>query len=164
MAAPRFAPGVPINTARGYASPDVVPPKWRPNRPADIEGRQPVGERFGWQGPDQGYALKLAALVRPDIVVQDGESVDDALVGIVATALRRASIFGRAPVIHDLRLAQRIWGFGDAAPSAELLAARRPLFDGLALGHRQDQLAELLAAAPEATLRATPASAPALTF
>lgn len=164
MAAPRFSPVAPIDTSRGYSSPDVAPATWAADRPADLDGRQPVGERLGWQGPDQGYALKLAELVRPDVVVQPGESVDDALVGIVATALRRASIFGRAPAIHDLRLAQRIWGFADAAPSDSLLATRKNLFDGLAMGHAYEQVRVLVDAVPEATLRSTPAAAPVLTF
>jgi len=164
MAAPRFSPVGPIDTSRGYSSPDVVPDSWTPDRPGDLAGPQPIGERLGSQGPDQGYALKLAELVRPDVIVQPGESVDDALVGIVATAMRRASLFGRAPVIHDLRLAQRIWGFADASPPASLLAARQNLFDGLARGHAYDQTRALVDTVPEATLRATPARAGVLTF
>jgi hypothetical protein len=164
MAAPRFSPVAPIDSSRGYSSPDVVPPTWMADRPGDLDGPQPMGDRLGWQGPDQGYALKLVELVRPDVIVQPGESVDDALVGIVATALRRASLFGRAPVIHDLRVAQRIWGFADAAPSASLVAARTHLFDGLALGHAYEQTRALVDAVPEASLRATPATAPVLTL
>lgn len=162
MAAPRFTPVAPIDTSRGYDSPDVVPPMWIADRPADVRGRQPVGPRLGFQGPDQGYALKLAELVRPDVVLQAGESIDDAMVGIVATALRRASMFGRAPVIHDLRLAQRIWGFADAEPPADLVAGRRAFFDGLAIGHDGERERALVDAVPEATLRATPSTAPLL--
>ena len=43
-------------------------------------------------------------------------------------ALKRASLFGRAPVVHDLEVAFTIWGFLGAAPP-ELVALRRPLFD-----------------------------------
>ena len=142
----------------------MVPDSWTADRPGDLDGPQPIGERLGSQGPDQGYALKLAELVRPDVIVQAGESVDDALVGIVATAMRRASLFGRAPVIHDLRLAERVWGFADASPPASLLAARQNLFDGLALGHAYDRTRALVDTVPEATLRARPANADVLTF
>lgn len=164
MAAPRFSPVAPIDTSRGYSSPDVVPDAWTADRPGDLDGRQPVAERLGFQGPDQGYALKLAELLRPEVVVQSGESVEDALAGIVATALRRASLFGRAPVIHDLRVAQRVWGFADAAPPAALVAGRQPYFDGLALGHAYERLRALVDVVPEASLRAAPGAAPLLTF
>lgn len=159
MAAPRFFPVAPLDPARGYTSPDVAPDPWTADRPADLDGRQPVGARLGYQGPDQGYALKLAELIRPAVRVSDGESVDDALVGITATALRRASLYGRAPVIHDLRVAQRLWGFADDAPPAELLAARGPLFVGLARGHRYDQVRALVDVVADDALRTTPDAA-----
>ena len=126
MAAPRFAPVTPLDDARGYESPDHVPGPWVADRPADIAGRQPAGPRLGYQGPDQGYALTLAARIRPELHVQPGEHVDDALAGCTAVALRRASMYGRAPVIHDLRIACTIWGFLDPSPPAELVDAAPP--------------------------------------
>lgn len=164
VAAPRFSPVAPIDTARGYSSPDVVPPVWRADRPADLDGRQPIGARLGFQGPDQGYALKLAELVRPDVKLQPGESIDDAMIGIIATALARASVFGRAPVIHDLRLAQRIWGFDDETPPATLVAARVKYFDGLSSGHDEERARALVDAVPLETLRSSPAAASPLAF
>jgi hypothetical protein len=122
-----------------------------------VVGLQPVGRGLGYQGPDQGYALKLAARQRPHVQVQRGESVDDALAGATAIALRRASLFGRAPVVHDLRIALRIWGFLDAEPPAELVAARRPRFLGLAdAAHHYTATRALVDAVPEPTLRSTP--------
>jgi hypothetical protein len=157
MAAPKFSPVAPIDTARGYASPDHVPERWTNDRPADLSGRQPVGERLGFQGPDQGYGLKLAARLRPSVVVQDGESVDDALTGTTAIGMRRASLFGRAPVIHDLRIALTIWGFFDPSPSSELVAERRPRFVGISHGsHHYAQVRAIVDQVPEATLRSTP--------
>ena len=99
-----------LDTARGYVSPDHVPDGWVADRPADIAGRQPEGPRLGYQGPDQGYA-DARHPSRPAIQTQPGERVDDALAGCTAIGLRRASMFGRAPVIHDLRIACTIWGF-----------------------------------------------------
>ena len=125
----------------GTSRPTTFPSPWLADRPADIAGRQPAGPRLGYQGPDQGYALTLAARLRPELHVQSGEHVDDALAGCTAVALRRASMFGRAPVIHDLRIACTIWGFLDPSPPAELVDLRRPLFDGVANTlHHYDEL------------------------
>ncbi len=65
------------------------------------------------------------------------------MAGCTAVALRRASLFGRAPVIHDLRIAFTIWGYLDAAPPAELVELRRPLFEGVAnsLHHYEERRA-----------------------
>ena len=60
MAAPKFAPAGPRET-QYYSSPDVVPAQWSPERPGVVDGLQPVGPRMGAQGPDQGFALTIAA-------------------------------------------------------------------------------------------------------
>jgi hypothetical protein len=157
MAAPKFSPVTPIDTARGYQSPDHVPDAWTADRPAEVEGRQPVGARLGFQGPDQGYALSLAARLRPEVRVQHGESVDDALSGCTAIALRRASSYGRAPVTADLRIALTMWGFFDAAPPADLVEMRSPAFLGVANSlHGYEARRALVDAVPEASLRQTP--------
>jgi len=159
VAAPRFAPVSPVEPVRGYRSPDHVPAPWVADRPGDITGR-PLdrrGARLGNQGPDQGYALRLADGLRHSVITQPGERVDDVLAGCVAIGLRRASTYGRAPVIHDLRVALAIWGFLDREPPAELVAVRRSMFAGLADGaHGYDQARVLVDRIPEATFRMTP--------
>jgi hypothetical protein len=99
----------------------------------------------------------LAERLRPQVVVQIGESVEDALRGSLNIALRRAALYGRAPVIHDLRLALTMWGWLDADPPADLVQQRRPLFEGVgnAVHHYSEgrRLADLV---PESTLRLTP--------
>ena len=158
MAAPKFSPVAPLDDARGYESPDHVPDRWSADRPADLPGRQPTGPRLGFQGPDQGYALTLAARLRPDVRVQAGESVVDAVAGCTSIAMRRASLYGRAPVIHDLRIAFTIWGYFDADPPGELVDLRRPLFEGVANSlHHYEERRALVDSVPEATLRMTPA-------
>lgn len=157
MAAPKFSPVGPLDEARGYESPDHVPDGWNADRPADLVGRQPSGARLGFQGPDQGYALTLAALVRPEVQTQSGEHVDDAVSGCTMVALRRASLFGRAPVIHDVRIAFTIWGFLDPAPPTDLVGIRRPLFEGVANTlHHYEELRAVVDSVPGATLRLTP--------
>jgi hypothetical protein len=158
MAAPSFVPTEPVDEPRAYRSPRHVPDAWSPDRPGDLAGRQPVGTRLGFQGPDQGYAVKLANGMRSRLQLTPGESADDAVRGCLNVALRRASLFGRAPVVHDLTIAFTIWGFLDAAPPAELVARRKAMFAGL--GHTAQHYAEgreVAESVPEATLRMTPA-------
>jgi len=157
MAAPKFAPNSSIEEVRSYASPDYVPDPWMPDRPAEIQGRQPEGDRLGYQGPDQGYVLVLAKLVRERVLAQPGESVDDAIRGSINIALRRASLFGRAPVIHDLTIALTIWGWFDPEPAPELASRRKGLFDGVANTTHHYREGRLIAdLVPESTLRLDP--------
>lgn len=158
MAVPRFAPTPPIDDARGYESPPVVPESWVPDRPAEIIGFQPEGPRLGHQGPDQGYAIKLAKTFTDRVQLQPGERIDDAIGGTLGIALRRASEFSRAPVIHDLTIAFTIWGWLDPAAPAELLTLRKARFEGLGnLSHHYEQARALVDQVPDDTLRMTPA-------
>ena len=86
MAAPRNAPVSFTTGAAAYASPEHVPAAWQPDRKGEIEGLQPSGARLGNQGPDQGYVLLLAGKLRPQVQVQKGEHVDDALRGCINIA------------------------------------------------------------------------------
>lgn len=161
MAAPRTA-RTSDRAPRYYSSPEVVPATWCPDGPGVIDGLQPAGPSLGAQGPDQGYAFSLARRLVPKLHLQPGERVDDAIRGCVLIALRRASLFSRAPVIHDVNLAFTIWGFFDASPPADLLARRAELFEGIGnvLHHYAEGrvVADLV---PESTLRMTPADAAA---
>lgn len=157
MAAPKFAPVPPTASPRAYRSPDHVPDRWTPDRPGAVVGLQPRGERLGTQGPDQGFALRIASRLAPEVKLQPGEKLDDAVRGCVNIALRRASLFSRAPVVHDLRMAFTMWGFFDQNPPAELVARRRELFEGV--GHTAHHYAEgrrIADLVPESTLRSTP--------
>jgi len=129
------------------------------DRPGEVVGAAPVaGPGLGNQGPDQGYALKLAERFAGRLMLAPGEREDDALAGCVAVALRRASMFGRAPVVHDLRLALEMFGFlGDA--DAELVAWRRDRFAGAAGHHGYHVKLRLAALVPTETLRITPVAA-----
>jgi hypothetical protein len=158
MAAPKFAPVSPVDDSRVYSSPDIVPGSWKPNRPGDLVGFQPQGTRLGFQGPDQGYALKLANGFRDRLQLQSGERAADAIQGCLGISLRRASIFSRAPIVHDLTIAFTIWGFLDSDPLAELKTVRARLFEGVSnVLHHYDEARALVDMVPEATLRMTPA-------
>jgi hypothetical protein len=124
------------------------------DRPGDLDRGQPLGPKLGRPGPDQGYALKLADLIRDRVKLGEGEHVEDAMAGAVTIALKRASLFGRAPVMHDLELALRLWGFLDDNPPADLVEVRKHYFAGAA-HHYWDQRA-VTDLVPEATLQLTP--------
>jgi len=124
---------------------------WRADRPAEIPSSgPPEGRRLGTTGPDQGYGLKLARLIDPKVQLADGEHKDDVMAGCIGVGLKRAAIFGRAPVIYDLELGFGVWGFLDPAP-AELVAFRSPLFDGAA--HNYWTLRDIVDRVKESTLR-----------
>ena len=153
MAAPEYVP-VPVTERPRvpWESPDHVPAAWVLDRPAEVgQGAQPTGPRLGYPGPDIGYALTLAALIRGDVVAGPGEQVDDAVSGCTAIAMRRAALFGRAPVMHDLRLAFTIWGWFDAAPSEDLRRTRRSAFE--AASHDYEIRRAVVDQVPEETLR-----------
>lgn len=157
MAAPRSAPAG-ARASRYYSSPDVVPDPWRGDRPAEIDGLQPSGARLGSQGPDQGFALRIARLRADDVCPTPGEDARDLIAGCLGIALRRASMFSRAPVVHDIDIAFTIWGLYDDAPPSELVELRRTMFAGVAhTGHHYDQARRIVDMVPESTLRATPA-------
>ncbi len=126
---------------------------WTATRPGDLPDRQPTGDYFGNQGPDQGYAMLLAERFDDRLLLTEGEDSHDVMAGCLGVALARASLFGRAPVIYDLEFAFGLWGYLDT-PAVELVAYRRPLFAG-ASHHYWDQR-EIVDLVPEPTLWLAP--------
>lgn len=158
MAAPKFTPVDPTDTPRSYQSPDHVPSSWMPNRPGEIADFQPHGDRLGSPGPDQGYAIKIANSLRPKLHLQPGENGEDVVRGCLGVALHRASMFSRAPVIHDLTIAFTVWGYFTDAPPQDLVELRMPLFEGLRhVGHHYAESRVVVDRVPADTLRQTPA-------
>ena len=121
-----------------------------------VEAGQPEGESFGYQGPDQGYALKLANSFRGKLHLTEGEHEDDAITGCLGVAMRRASLYGRAPMMPDLRLALAVFGFLSASADASLVGFRKPLFAEAANPHHYSESGRIATLVPEATLRLTP--------
>ena len=104
MAAPQFSPTPVVDSARSYSSPDRVPSAWMPNRPGEITGFQPQGERLGYQGPDQGFAIKIANGFTDRLQLQPGEHAADVIKGCLGIGLRRASLFSRGSTfLHMVR-------------------------------------------------------------
>ncbi len=152
MAAPNYVPTSPDEQVRVYESPPWNPDPWVAHRPSDLRSGQPRGPLLGDPGPDQGYSLLLARRFRDALVLSAAEDVDDAIAGCVAVANKRASLFGRAPMIHDLTVAFTLWGFlADADPS--LVAAREQLFAAAALGPHYAERRRIADAVPAELLR-----------
>jgi hypothetical protein len=157
MAAPQYVPTPVADATRSYTSPDHVPNAWNADRPGDIDGRQPRGSRLGNPGPDQGFGIVLVRRFADRIRLQPGEHAEDAMAGALTLALKRASLFGRAPVIHDVTIAFTLFGFLDANPPAELVALRKPLFEGVShVAHHYEDARAIADRVTEATLRMTP--------
>ncbi|HUY85957.1 MAG TPA: hypothetical protein VMU77_02490 [Acidimicrobiales bacterium] len=127
---------------------------WVQDRVAELRkpGRA-KGRMVGQQGPDQGYALKLAHGFEEELVLESGESAEDAIEGCIGVALARASLYGRAPIKSDIELALTLFGYLGDAP-AELIKLRNEWFKGCAHDYwAQLALGELVA---ESTLRLDP--------
>ena len=90
---------------------------WRPDRPGEVDGPdRPSGGAFGHPGPDTGYVLKI--LGASGIDLGDRPKATSAVLTTLAGA--RASHFGRAPVIGDLRVAAALLGLDAGGSDARL--------------------------------------------
>lgn len=128
---------------------------WRQDRPAELTSPDvPTGLRFGSPGPDQGYGLTLAHRFVDRLDLAPDEHGEDAVAGCLGVGLRRASLFGRAPVIHDLDLAFTLFGYLGGAPD-DLVAFRAPLVQGA--GHSYWLQRDVVDKVRVDTLRLTPA-------
>ncbi len=128
------------------------PRPWVPDRPAEL--RLPVrqaGKSLGTPGPDQGYALRLARRFADRLQLRPGESDEDVVVGVALLASRRAALFGRAPMVHDVDTALALWGFLDDGPPEGLLEVRRPAFSSAARDYAVQRA--LVDRVPEAAIR-----------
>lgn len=132
MAAPQYVPISPISQVRSYSSPPRRAESWKKDRPSEIPARQPLEDRLGVTGPDPGYALTMAARYVGKVLLQDGDPAEsDVIRGAAEIASKRAALAGRAPILADVTVALTAWGFLDARPSADLVALRRRMFEGV---------------------------------
>lgn len=160
MTQPKYAP-IPIEdeVRPAHRLGPAVP--WRPDRPAELVATQPGRPHpqavprpgRGAPGPDQGYALRLAQRFADRLVLGPGERADDVVAGAVAVAMRRAALFGRAPVAADLEVALGLFGFLEPVDPA-LQEARRAAFAGV--GHDDWRRRALVNGLDEDRLRVAP--------
>lgn len=153
MAAPEHVPIEPAQRVRSYTSPPWRPDSWFAERPGELQGRQPFGRQLGVPGPDQGYALTLATRYSGRLSLTEGEYEGDALAGATAVAMKRAALFGRAPIIHDVTVGLTVWGFLDPTPAPPLVVIRKEYFDEVHLPMHYPQLRRIADAVPVRVLR-----------
>lgn len=101
-------------------------------------------------GPDQGYALLLAETMKDRLVLFEGERAEDVLAGASVVAMKRAALFGRAPVLADIEFALTLFGYLTDRPAPGLVAARRELVSGASRHYAEQR--RLADAVDEATL------------
>lgn len=151
MSAPKFVPVSPVGAFRaGETLPAAA--QWRADRPGDLGAAQPKGAKLGSPGPDQGYAIKLVNMFHGKLNLAEGEHEHDVMAGILGVALKRASLYGRAPVIHDVTRALDVFGFRSSTSSPDLVAFRTSLFE--AAGHHYELQRSIADVVPESTLTA----------
>lgn len=157
MAAPDYVPTRPTDRPRRYESPPRRGNSWSPDRPGDLLEGQPAGDRLGSQGPDQGYALTLVHQFEGQLHCGAVHEAD-AVAGAVAVALKRASSYGRAPVIHDLTAGFTVWGFLDEEAPAELVELRQDLFGEISSDHHYAERRHVADLVPIDGLRQLPSA------
>ncbi|MEL7209154.1 MAG: hypothetical protein AAGK32_13135 [Actinomycetota bacterium] len=156
MAAPEYVPTDAVADEKVYRGPLRPKGSWTADRPADLGPGQPRGTRLGAPGPDQGFALTIAERFGDQLRLADGEHAADAVAGAAAIASRRASLFGRAPVVHDVTVAFTLWGFLDDAADAELVELRKQVFAEVAHHHHYVARRAIADAVPDRVLTMTP--------
>lgn len=154
MAAPDHVPTSPTQRVRSYSSPPRRTDAWIADRPGELQGGQPSGPALGTAGPDQGYAYRLVHLFDDRLHLGEVDR-DDAVAGCVAIAMKRAGLFGRAPVVHDLTAGFTVYGFLDQDPPAELVEMRTELFAEIKSSHHYFERRHVVDLVAEDALRWT---------
>lgn len=144
-----------MQRVRAYSSPPRRNDAWEADRPGDLERGQPRGHRLGNMGPDQGYAFRLVRHIEDDLHLGDVNR-DDAVAGCVAVATKRSSLYGRAPVVHDVSVAFSVFGFLDPSPASELVQLREQLFAEVRSSHHYAERRDLVDLVPDHVLRQSP--------
>jgi hypothetical protein len=141
----------------------ALPParRWQAERPGDLAGESPQGGLFGTPAPNEGFAYTLADYYADRLELTDHEEPDDVIPVIAEVAGRRAGLFGRAPVIHDVEVAAQLFGYDGSADPA--FARARALLVHEA-GHSYYKRRMIVEMVPEPFLRKPPGELDAATY
>jgi hypothetical protein len=91
----------------------IAPPSkaWRADRPGDLPDGQPRGLLFGDPGPNVGFARTIVLRNRDRFDLAPGDHFADAAAVVAELGMKRASSFGRAPVLADVERGMLVIGF-----------------------------------------------------
>jgi hypothetical protein len=139
------------NLPPGTATPPAR--DWRADRPGDVGPAQPRGPLFGTPGPNVGYAYTLVKRVEDDLQLSEGEDHHDVAPVIAEIAAKRAALFGRAPVIHDVKLVSSLLGY-DGSADDDFVEIRTLIVHDA--GHDYQRRRAVVDTVPEQLLRLKP--------
>ena len=134
MAVPRYVPN-PVRQIKHYRSAKKTNHESGVLRPAEVLENQSERSGTGNPGPDQGFALLLVKAFKDLVSLSPKEKWADASEVAVITALKRASLYGRAPCHYDLEVGFRVWGYLDPDPDPELVDLRINHFPHIGSSH-----------------------------
>lgn len=144
-------PYVPPNRDTEYRPEQLPPAKpWFARRPAETSA-DPHAPTFGAIGPDMGYARSLLTLFSRRLG-PGGCNRDDLLEAGVAVAMRRATMFGRAPIPEDLEVAFLLLGALDGVPGDWSRAGGSVAAHVEGVRYKPAQAAHLAASMPDSWL------------
>ncbi|KJF18287.1 MULTISPECIES: hypothetical protein [Acidithrix] len=131
------------------------PGSWMSDRVAELppnpHSAVEQGVLLGTPGPDSGFAIKLARYELAKISLDENEHHEDVEKAVTSVAIKRSALYSRAPVIHDVRFALKLFGYGEElSPPVELVEFRKKAFSGVA--HDYFKVRRLLDLIPVATL------------
>ncbi len=84
---------------------------WRADRPGDLPNGQPRGPLFGDPGPNVGFARTIVFRNQDRFDLAPGDHWADAAAVVAELGMKRASSFGRAPVLADIERGMVVVGF-----------------------------------------------------
>jgi hypothetical protein len=134
----------------------ALPPAgdWRADRPGDLASSGISAPQnaalMGRPGPNVGYAYTLAARVCSRLRLSPHEHGEDVIAVLAEIAGKRATLFGRAPVIGDIDVAVELLGYDGTADDAFVELRARLTHDA---AHDYTHRRELVDAVPEDLLR-----------
>jgi hypothetical protein len=106
------------NLPPGLGYPPARP--WRADRPGDAAAAvagtaHPEGALRGRPGPNVGFGYTLAQRAHDRFQLAAHEDAHDAVSVVAEVGMKRASAFGRAPVMADIELAMALLGYDGSA-------------------------------------------------
>lgn len=99
------------NMPEGIDTP--APKGWLASGPGYVGKDQIIrhGKLIGHAGPNIGFAITLAKRASKNWYLVKGEHIEDVEILLAEIAMRRASFFGRAPIVGDIGFASHLFGF-----------------------------------------------------